>query len=169
MNILLIGAPNAGKGTVGEVLVEELNMVLVSNDMTKLYETTEKIAMYFDRFINFHYDHVITVGDLNKGGFNIYESRVGQAANIREIDLTKLDTEQRGSLVSEAYQFDLVYWVIDTPDTYLSQFKRVILDLYVNGDLIDEIIMSCDWDEEDYPKDYNIDGDGNEDCDCGCH
>jgi adenylate kinase len=30
MNILLIGAPNAGKGTVGEVLVDELNMVLVS-------------------------------------------------------------------------------------------------------------------------------------------
>lgn len=30
MNILLMGAPNAGKGSVGEVLVDELNMVLVS-------------------------------------------------------------------------------------------------------------------------------------------
>jgi len=30
MNILLMGAPNAGKGSVGEVLVEELNMVLIS-------------------------------------------------------------------------------------------------------------------------------------------
>ena len=30
MNILLIGAPNAGKGSVGEVLVDELKMVLVS-------------------------------------------------------------------------------------------------------------------------------------------
>lgn len=30
MNILLIGAPNAGKGTVGEVLVDKLKMVLVS-------------------------------------------------------------------------------------------------------------------------------------------
>lgn len=146
-----------------------VNMVLVSNDMTKLYETTEKISMYFDRFINFHYDHVITVGKLDKGGFNIYESKVGQAANIREIDLTKFDTEQRGSLVSEAYQFDLVYWVVDTPDTYLNQFKRVILDLYDHDTFIDEIIMSCDWNEEDYPKDMDINGDSDEDCDCGCH
>ena len=30
MNILLIGAPSAGKGSVGGVLVDELNMVLVS-------------------------------------------------------------------------------------------------------------------------------------------
>ena len=30
-----------------------VNMVVVSNDMDKLYDTTEKIAMYFDRFINF--------------------------------------------------------------------------------------------------------------------
>ena len=33
-----------------------VNMVVVSNDMDKLYDTTEKIAMYFDRFINFHYE-----------------------------------------------------------------------------------------------------------------
>ena len=148
-----------------------VNMVLVSNDMTKLYETTEKISMYFDRFINFHYDHVITVGKLGKGGFNIYESKVGQAANIREIDLTKLDTEQRGSLVSEAYQFDLVYWVVDTPDTYLNQFKRVILDLYADREFIEEIVMECDWNEEDYPKDMDINDKEEkkeEDCDCDC-
>ena len=150
-----------------------VNMALVSNDIDKLYETTEKIAAYFDRFINFHYDHVITVGDLNHGGFNVYESKVGQAANIREIDLTKLDTEQRGSLVSEAYQFDLVYWVVETPDTYLNEFKRVILDLYVENEFIDEIVMECGWNEEDYPKDPDIDSDeGDCDCDssdgCGC-
>ena len=133
-----------------------VNMVLVSNDTTKLYETAEKIATYFDRFINFHYDHVITVGNLEKGGFNVYESKVGQAANIREIDLTKLDTEQRGSLVSEAYQFDLVYWVIVTPDVYLYQFKRIIFDLYVDQNLIDEIVINYDWNEEEYPKDPNI-------------
>lgn len=144
-----------------------VNMVLVSNDITKLYETAEKISMYFDRFINFHYDHVITIGKPEKGGFNIYESKVGQAANIREIDLTKLDTEQRGSLVSEAYQFDLVYWVVDTPDTYLNQFKRVILDLYDHDTFIDEIVMSCDWNEEDYPKDMDIDS-TNDINNCGC-
>ena len=145
-----------------------VNMALVSNDIDKLYETTEKIAAYFDRFINFHYDHVITVGDLRKGGFNIYESKVGQAANIREVDLTKLDTEQRGSLVSEAYQFDLVYWVVETPDTYLNEFKRVILDLYIGDEMVEEIVMSCDWDEEDYPKDPDIDHDDDDDCDCDC-
>jgi hypothetical protein len=114
---------------------------------------------------------VITVGKLGKGGFNIYESKVGQAANIREIDLTKLDTEQRGSLVSEAYQFDLVYWVVDTPDTYLNQFKRVILDLYADREFIEEIVMECDWNEEDYPKDMDINDKEErkeEDCDCDC-
>lgn len=146
-----------------------VNMVLVSNDITKLYETTEKVSMYFDRFINFHYDHVITVGKLNKGGFNIYESKVGQAANIREVDLTKLDTQQRGSLVAEAYQFDLIYWVVDTPDTYLNQFKRVILDLYADKEFIEEIIMSCDWDEKDYPKDMDInDNNSSGGCCCQC-
>ena len=110
-----------------------VNMALVSNDIDKLYETNEKIAMYFDRFINFHYDHVITVGNLNDGGFNIYNSVVGHAANIREVDLTKLDTEARGSLVSEAYQFDLVYWVVDAPNTALHVLKRVILQLDIDG------------------------------------
>lgn len=146
-----------------------VNMVLVSNDITKLYETTEKVSMYFDRFINFHYDHVITIGDLRYGGFNIYESKVGQAANIREIDLSKFDTEQRGSLVSQAYQFDLVYWVVDTPDTYLNQFKRVILDLYADDYLIEEIVMKCDWDEDEYPKDMDINPDIDDDCDCDCN
>ena len=85
-----------------------VNMVIVSNDMTKLYDTTEKIATYFDRFINFHYDHVISVGTPEDGGFEIYESKVGQAANIREVDLNKLDTEHKGSLVASAFEFDLV-------------------------------------------------------------
>ena len=110
-----------------------VNMALISNDMTKLYETTEKIAMYFDRFINYHYDHVISIGDLSNGGFDVYESVVGHAANIREVDLTKLDTEQRGSLVSEAYQFDLVYWIVETPGTQLHLLKRVILQLDIEG------------------------------------
>ena len=77
-----------------------------------------------------------------------------------------MDTQQRGSLVAEAYQFDLVYWVVDTPDTYLSQFKRVILDLYVDENFIEEIVMSCDWHEEDYD---GSDKEEEDDCDCGCH
>ena len=110
-----------------------VNMVLVSNDMTKLYETCEKIAMYFDRFINYHYNHFIGVTSTEGETFEIGEEVVGHAANIREVDLTKLDTEQRGSLVSEAYQFDLVYWIVETPNTQLHLLKRIILELDIDG------------------------------------
>ena len=102
-----------------------VNMVVVSNDIDKLYHTTELMTTYFDRFINFHYDQVI---DVNKE-FQIYESRVGQAANIREVDLTKLDTEQRGSLVTQAYTFDLVYFVAVTPGVELKLLKKIILEI----------------------------------------
>lgn len=113
-----------------------VNMVVVSNDIDKLYNTTELMSTYFDRFINFHYDHVI---DVNKQ-FQILESRVGQAANIREVDLTKLDTEQRGSLVTQAYTFDLVYFVVVTPGTELKLLKKIILEIEVKGSGYKEIL-----------------------------
>ena len=106
-----------------------VNMVVVSNDEDKLYDTTEKIAMYFDRFINFHYNHAITFGDVKKDGYELYEEVVGHASNIREVDLDKLDTEHKGSLVSQGYQFDLVYWVVQTPGTSLRLLKKIILEL----------------------------------------
>ena len=119
-----------------------VNMAIISNDMTKLYSTTEKIAMYFDRFINFHYDHVITLGDIENGGVEILESKVGQAANIKEVDLTKLDTQHRGQLVSEAYSFDLIYFVVETPQTSLKLLKKIILEIRTdNGSLINKIIV----------------------------
>lgn len=123
-----------------------VNMAIVSNDLTKLYNTTEKIAMYFDRFINFHYDHVITIGNMEEDGFEIFESKVGQAANIREVDLTKLDTENRGQLVSEAYSFDLVYFVVETPAVSLKLLKRVILEIREKGSnyLYDKIVIQDD-------------------------
>ena len=145
-----------------------VNMAVVSNDIDKLYETTEKIAAYFDRFINFHYDHIITIGDLCDGGFNIYESKVGQAANIREVDLTKLDTQQRGSLVSEAYQFDLVYWVVEAPEVSLHIVKKIILDLYVDNQFIDEyVIVDTTQDEDNNEEDENEDN-SDDGCCCDC-
>jgi hypothetical protein len=110
-----------------------VNMVVISNDMDKLYNTTEKMAMYFDRFINFHYDHVITFGDVNDGGYELYENVAGRAANIREVDLDKLDTEHKGSLCSQAYQFDLVYWVVQTPGTSLKLLEKIILEVEMGG------------------------------------
>ena len=106
-----------------------VNMVIVSNDEDKLYDTTEKIAMYFDRFINFHYDHIITFGDVKKDGYELYEEVVGQASDIREVDLDKLDTEHKGSIVSQGYQFDLVYWVVQTPGTQVRLLKKIILEM----------------------------------------
>ena len=127
-----------------------VNMAIISNDLTKLYNTTEKIAMYFDRFINFHYDHVITVGNMNEDGFEIFESKVGQAADIREVDLTKLDTENKGQLVSEAYSFNLVYFVVETPFSSLRLLKRIILEIRdTTGYLYNKIIIK----DDDFPDD----------------
>ena len=117
-----------------------VNMVVISNDMDKLYNTTEKMAMYFDRFINYHYDHVITFGDVENGGYELYEEVVGRAANIREVDLDKLDTEHKGSLCSQAYQFDLVYWVVQTPGTSLKLLEKIILEVDILGKKPREII-----------------------------
>lgn len=124
------GVPTQFKTRMVSVPVD---MVVISNDMDKLYDTTEKMAMYFDRFINFHYNHVITFGDVKKGGYELYEEVVGRAANIREVNLDKLDTEHKGSLVSQAYQFDLIYWVVQTPGVSLRLLKKIILELEVQN------------------------------------
>ena len=106
-----------------------VNMAVISNDMDKLYDTVEQMNMYFDRFINFHYTQVITFGDVKNGGYELYDEVSGKAANIREVDLDKYDTEHRGSLVSQAYQFDLIYWVVQTPGTTLKLLEKIILEV----------------------------------------
>ena len=111
-----------------------VNMVIVSNDMDKLYDTTEKMNMYFDRFINFHYDHALTFGDVKKGGYELYETVVGRAANIKEVNLDKLDTEHKGSLCTQAYQFDLIYWVSHTPGVTLHLLEKIILEIEYGKD-----------------------------------
>lgn len=126
-----------------------VNMTVISNDMDKLYNTTEQMAMYFDRFINYHYDHVLNMGDVEDGGYEIYEEVVGRAANIREIDLDKLDTEHKGSLCSQAYQFDLVYWVVQTPGVSLKLLEKIILEVEVLGHKPRQIITITE-DEVDY-------------------
>ena len=116
-----------------------VNMVVISNDMDKLYNTTEKIAMYFDRFINFHYTHVLDFGEMGED-LEVCEEVVGRAANIREVDLDKLDTEHKGSLCSQAYQFDLVYWIAQTPGVSLKLLEKIILEIEVNGQKPRQII-----------------------------
>ena len=121
-----------------------VNMVVISNDMDKLYNTTERIAMYFDRFINFHYKQVLTFGNVKKGGYELYDEVVGRAANIREVDLDKLDTEHKGQIVSQGYQFDLIYWVAETPGISLRLLKKIILEIAVDKQKIQTITITED-------------------------
>lgn len=133
------GSPMQFKSRMVSVPV---NMVVISNDMDKLYNTTEKIAMYFDRFINFHYKQVLTFGNVKKGGFELYDEVVGRAANIREVDLDKLDTEHKGQIVSQGYQFDLIYWVAQTPGVSLRLLKKIILEIAVDKQKIQTITIT---------------------------
>ena len=145
------GVPTQFKSRMVSVPV---NMVIVSNDMDKLYDTTEKMNMYFDRFINFSYDHVLTFGDVKKGGYELYETVVGRAANIKEVNLDKLDTEHKGSLATQAYQFDLVYWVSHTPGVSLHLLEKIILEIeYGKGTKPKQIITITEDDttiEDEY-------------------
>lgn len=123
-----------------------VNMAIISNDMTKLYNITEKMALYFDRFINFHYDHIIDLGDNRI----IQESKVGQAEDIREVDLSKYDTEQRGSLVAETYTFNLIYWVVDTPSA-IRLLKKIILELEFDKNADRQILIIKEDEETQQP------------------
>ena len=135
-----------------------VNMVIVSNDMDKLYDTTEKIATYFDRFINFHYNHTIVFGENKKDSFEFYEEVVGRAANIREVDLDKLDTEHKGQIVSSAFQFDLIYWVVNDPGVNLRLLKKIILEIKTEGSDIKKVITITEDDvtEQDVESDVVI-------------
>lgn len=135
------GSPTQFKTRMVSVPV---NMVVISNDLDKLYNTTEKIAMYFDRFINFHYKQVLTFGNVKNGGFELYDEVVGRAANIKEVDLDKLDTEHKGQLVSQGYQFDLIYWVSQTPGVSLRLLKKIILEIAVDKHIIQTITITED-------------------------
>ena len=117
-----------------------VNMAIVSNDMDKLYNTTEKVAMYFDRFINFHYSQVLTFGKVKEGGFEVCEEVAGRAANIREVDLNKYDTTQKGSLVASTFEFDLVYWVCQTPGVDLKLLEKIILEIKTKGSSQKQVI-----------------------------
>lgn len=116
-----------------------VNMVIVSNDADKLYDTTEKVATYFDRFINFHYDHTISFGNSKDNELN--EEVVGRASNIREVDLDKLDTEHKGQIVSSAFQFNLIYWVVNDVGVNLRLLKKIILEIETKGYGNKEIVI----------------------------
>ena len=103
-----------------------VNMVLVSNDMTYLYGTQEKMLMYFDRFISFPYKESVQF----MTGYEADWIKYGHASNIRQVNLNKLDTETRGSLVMTAWAFDLIYYVSIHPNNQpLHILERVIMKI----------------------------------------
>lgn len=105
-----------------------VNMVLISNDISTLYKVTENLTLFFDRLINFNYCEYVK---FPTGTEDEYE-KTGQATDIEEVNLTKLDTNTRGSLVTSAYTFGLVYWVTRYPDK-VELLERIILDIAIKN------------------------------------
>lgn len=113
-----------------------INFTLVSNNLSYLYETTEKIAMYFDRIINFPYKQTLNFNESYSSTYDL----VGMATDIRQVNLNKLDTASRGSLVMSGFSFNLIHYVVILPNSRYGLLEKVILDIKVVG--TDETI-SC--------------------------
>lgn len=104
-----------------------INFVLVSNELSYLYKIQEKMAMYFDRFVNYTYSQQLCWGENpeNDDHFNL----VGVAQNIRQVNLDKLDTESKGSLAMVAFSFELVYYVVETDYEEYNLLERIIVEV----------------------------------------
>ncbi len=105
-----------------------VNMVLVSNDISTLFYATEHLALFWDRIINFEYCEFVR---FSTGTEDEY-AKTGQAMDITEIDLDKLDTSSRGSIVSSAYSFGLVYWVTQYPE-FCHVLDKIVIDIGIKN------------------------------------
>lgn len=104
-----------------------VNFTLISNDLSYLYETTEKVAMYFDRIVNFPYKLTLNFTEDHAPVFDL----VGMATDIRQVNLNKLDTASRGSLVMSGFSFNLINYVVIIPDNRYNLLEKVILEIKV--------------------------------------
>ena len=112
-----------------------IQIAVISNNLTYLYETLEKIASYFDRFINFPYNQTIKYSKDKIMQWQV----VGQCTNITQTDVSKLDTETRGTIATATYNFNLIHWITDAPEAPLNLLRKVILEVRagsVDGPLI---------------------------------
>lgn len=105
-----------------------VNLVLVSNDTSTLLYATENLALFFDRIINFEYCEFVKFPTGTEDEY----AKTGQCMDITEVDLSKLDTNSRGSLVTSAYTFGLVYWVTQYPEK-CQLLNKIIVDFAVKG------------------------------------
>ena len=104
-----------------------VNMVLVSNDVSTLYAVTENLTLFWDRIVNISYCEFV---QFPTGTEDEYE-KTCQCMDISEVDLTKLDRKTRGSLVTSAYTFNLVYWVTQYPEQ-CKLLEKIVLDIAVH-------------------------------------
>ena len=102
-----------------------INFVLISNELSYLYQVSEKMAMYFDRFINYTYKLSLNFSPLTTVDWDV----VGFARNIRQVNLEKLDTESKGSLSMTAFSFELIYWDVWTENKEYNLLERVIVEV----------------------------------------
>ena len=112
-----------------------IQFAVISNNLSYLYETLEKIASYFDRFINFPYNQTIKYSKNKIMQWQV----VRQCTNIVQSDVSKLDTESRGTIATATYNFNLIHWITDAPEAPLNLLKKVILEVRdkdVDGPLI---------------------------------
>lgn len=105
-----------------------VNMVLVSNDISTLQYATENLSLFFDRIINFEYCEFVKFATGTEDEY----AKSGQCMDITEVDLSKLDTNSRGSLVSSAYTFGLVYWVTKYPEQ-CKLLNKIVVDFAVKN------------------------------------
>ena len=112
-----------------------MQIAIVSNNISYLYENLEKMASYFDRFINFPYNQTIRYD-----GKNVMQWQcIGQCTNITQSEVSKLDTETRGTIVTATFNFNLIHWITDAPETPLHLLEKIILEVRdgsVDGPLI---------------------------------
>lgn len=104
-----------------------INFVLISNELAYLYQVSENMAMYFDRFINYTYKLSLNFSPLTTVDWDV----VGFAKNIRQVNLEKLDTESKGSLAMTAFSFELVYWDVWATEQEYRLLERVITEVRI--------------------------------------
>ena len=105
-----------------------VNLVFISNDKNYLYGFVENISFYFDRLINFKYNQTIKYSPTYTQNYE----QSGLVTDIKQVDLDKLETQTRGSLVTAAYTFNMVYWVHTIP-----QIGNILEEINVNIKVLD--------------------------------
>ena len=101
-----------------------INLIFISNKMDYLYRYLQKLSFYFDRITQYEYEQIVRYSDDKSYRYKFS----GMAKDILQKDLTKLDTERRGSLATAGFSFDLIYFDIDTP---LKGYLLEDIDLHI--------------------------------------